>query len=455
MSFFLLTKKRKIVIIKRTSRILREKHILGKEPYLMPKTAAIIAEYNPFHNGHAYQIEETKKRTGADRVLVIMSGDFVQRGTPAIFDKYVRTRMALLGGADVVLELPVFYAGASAEYFARGAVRILDALNVVDFLSFGSEDGDISLLSKAARFLSQESGAFQVQLKKGLKKGLPFPVARKEALGTALTSDPFLSPVADRLQVLLDTPNNILAIEYCKALFSMKSRISPLTIKRQGSAYHDTGLTHSLSSASALRKVLLSPKTWDTRIQEIGLHQPAPVFSYMQDILTHYPPITEEDFSLVLKYSLMRQNRDTLCTLSDVSPELSNRIYKNLDRFCSFSQFAALLKTRDITLTRVNRCLLHSLLSITQEEPAAQPSYVRLLGFRKNAAPLLRQIQDSSRIPLITKAADHPRLLSPQACTFFEKDLFASDLYETVLKNKLQEDFVSDLRKSPVILSPC
>lgn len=149
----------------------------------------------------------------------------------------------------------------------------------------------------------------------------------------------------------------------------------------------------------------------------------------------------------------MVQNRDSLCTFADVSPELSNRIYKNLDNFRSFSQFAALLKTRDITHTRVNRSLLHILLSITEKESASRPSYVRLLGFRKHAAPLLRQIQDNSEIPLITKAADYPRLLSSKGCTLFEKDLFASDLYETVLKNKIQENFVSDLKKSPVILT--
>lgn len=418
----------------------------------MFKTAAIIAEYNPFHNGHSYQIEETKKRTGADFVLVIMSGDFVQRGTPAIFHKYARTRMALLGGADVVLELPVFYAGASAEYFARGAVGILDALHAVDFLSFGSERGEISLLLKAARSLSEEPEEYRQQLKKSLKKGLTFPAARKEALGYLLSSADNISSDARQLQALLDTPNNILGIEYCKALFSLRSNIHPLTIKRQGNAYHETQLHHSLTSASALRKALLAPDL-DNKLQNIRPFQPVSVFSYMQDMLDCISPVTEEDFSLLLKYSLMVQNRDSLCTFADVSPELSNRIYKNLDNFRSFSQFAALLKTRDITHTRVNRSLLHILLSITEKESSSRPSYVRLLGFRKHAAPLLRQIQDNSEIPLITKAADYPRLLSSKGCTLFEKDLFASDLYETVLKNKIQENFVSDLKKSPVILT--
>lgn len=415
----------------------------------MPTTAAIIAEYNPFHKGHAYQIEKTREETGADFILVILSGDFVQRGAPAVFDKYSRTRMALLGGADVVLELPVSYACASAEYFARGAVGILDSLHAADILSFGSEAGDVGSCMEAAQLLLKEPELYRQTLKEQLKKGRTYPAARKEALLSCLG--------ADSCSTLLDFPNNILGIEYCKALSSYESRIRPFTIKREGNGYHETSLDHSLSSATALRKVLFSgdrpePALPEDLARQIRHTQPEAVFSYMEELLAQSLPLREDDFSLLLKYRFMLLDRDSLCRFADLSADLANRICKKRSQFQSFSQFISLLKTKELTYTRISRCLLHILLSIEADLPAALPSYVRLLGFKKTASPLLRTIRDQSCIPLITKAADYRQLLSKESATLFEKDVFAADLYESVLQEKLGKPFVSDLAKAPVIL---
>lgn len=413
----------------------------------MSTVAAIIAEYNPFHKGHAYQIEKTRELTGADFILVILSGDFVQRGAPSVFDKYRRTHMALLGGADAVLELPVSYACSSAEYFAQGAVGILDGLNAVDFLSFGSEAGDLSPCIQAAQILLKEPEEYRKILREQLKKGRAFPAARKEALLSCLDENPGYS--------FLDTPNNILGIEYCKALLSLKSKIRPFTVRREGNGYHETGLTHSFSSASALRNVLFScdSKAEYTVFTEQARHtQPEAVFSYMEETLEQNVPLCEDDFSLLLKYQLMLSDQDSLCRFADMSPALARRIIRRLNEFQSFSQFTALLKTKELTHTRISRSLLHVLLSLDTDAPGFPPSYVRLLGFRKSASPLLKKIRNNSRISLITKAADYPKLLSAESAVHFKKDIFAADLYETVLKSKIREPFVSDLAKSPVIL---
>lgn len=414
----------------------------------MKKAVGIIAEYNPFHNGHAYQIEKAKELTQADYAVIIMSGDFVQRGTPAILPKHDRTKMALLGGADIVLELPSYYACSSAEFFAKGAVGILNALSCIDFLCFGSESGDISQCLSLARILSEEPAVYQKTLKQYLKKGISFPAARKAAL-LEYSKNCSCDFDAD----FLETPNNILGIEYCKALLSLNSSITPVTVERKGNAYHETDLSHPLSSASAIRKSLLNSKEDLKLIQDTLYHTlPVSVLNYMHKILLSEPLITEDDFSLLLKYQLMQNSSETLCQYADISPELAKRIYNHLNSFMSFSQFAERLKTKELTHTRINRALLHTLLGITDSMPALFPAYVRLLGFRKESSSFLRVLQDNTEIPVITKAADYKKALTPAAASAFEKDLFTSNLYESVKSTKKQAAFVNDLQKPPVIL---
>ncbi len=415
------------------------------------KIAAIIAEYNPFHNGHAYQITQTRELTGADYILVLMSGDFVQRGAPAVFNKYIRTQMALLGGADVVLELPSLYATSSAEFFAGGSVTLCNQLAVIDTLSFGSECGDIDKLLTFADILLTEPAPYKQALVSCLKQGLSFPAARYQALLQNLSSCDVTV-----LQTLFSSPNNILGLEYCKALLSSKSSIKPVTILRKGS-YHDETL-QTYSSASAIRKALSDTNT------SIRQHVPDAVFA----ILTAQNPNTEkmptildcDDFSLLLHYKLLSEKQSGFASYLDCNEDISAKICKYLPDYTGFTSFCHLLKSKDLTYTRISRIMLHILLNIKTPEsyqlPAANRTlfvpYARLLGFRKEAAPLLNHIKKNSSIPLISNLPDAQKLLTNEAYSMLQKDIYSCDIYEAVYAAKSGLPVHNEYKQSPVII---
>ena len=410
----------------------------------MAGITGIIAEYNPFHNGHAYQLEQARLFTGCDFLVVVMSGDYVQRGAPAVFDKYTRARMALACGADLVLELPVACSCASAEFFASGAVSLLDGLGCVDFLCFGSESGDLQSLMEPARILAKESPVFQEALRRGLSLGLSFPAARKEAF-RACASNPDI----------LDLPNNILGIEYLKALLQRESIIKPVTIKRKGQGYHDTLLDSGFASASGIRRFLKQEEAPLSALPALKESLPDPVMEVLKDTLAHTLPVWEEDFSMLLRYELLRQSASDLTRYADISPDLGRRLKNCADKFSSFSEFVALVKTKDVTYTRITRALFHILLNLTGEDTrnsVAMP-YARILGFRKDHSRILGLLKENSRIPIIPKAADYKTYLTPDLQPLFEKDLFAANLYETIAAAKQKRAFLHDLKRSPVILS--
>ena len=410
----------------------------------MAGITGIIAEYNPFHNGHAYQIKQARLLTGCDFLVVVMSGDYVQRGAPAVFDKYTRARMALACGADLVLELPVACSCASAEFFASGAVSLLDGLGCVDFLCFGSESGDLQSLMEPARILAKESPVFQEALRRGLSLGLSFPAARKEAF-RACASNPDI----------LDLPNNILGIEYLKALLQRESIIKPVTIKREGQGYHDTLLDSGFASASGIRRFLKQEEAPLSALPALKESLPDPVMEVLKDTLAHTLPVWEEDFSMLLRYELLRQSASDLTRYADISPDLGRRLKNCADKFSSFSEFVALVKTKDVTYTRITRALFHILLNLTGEDTrnsVAMP-YARILGFRKDHSRILGLLKENSRIPIIPKAADYKTYLTPDLQPLFEKDLFAANLYETIAAAKQKRAFLHDLKRSPVILS--
>ena len=414
----------------------------------MQKAVGIIAEYNPFHKGHEYQIQQAKEQTGANIAIILMSGDFVQRGTPAIFAKHQRTAMALLGGADIVFELPSFYACGSAEYFSSGAVSVFNALNSIDFLCFGSESGEIDTCRFLGKLLADEPKLYKEKLRSFLKQGLSFPAARKSALAEYLKEKDI--PFSEDF---LDTPNNILGIEYCKSLAAQNSSIVPVTIKRIGSSYHETSLSSEYPSASAIRRELIA--AWNTQkflSDTLKNAQPPAVKDYLCALLENETFLIADDFSLLLKYELMKNTPESLCAFSDMSPDLARRIYHHLNTFETFTQFAEQLKTKELTYTRICRALLHVLLNIPSDLPAISPAYVRLLGFKKESSSFLRILQKNSDIPIITKAADYKKLLPKEVHSLFEKDLFASNLYETVKCNKKSTAFTNDLQKPPIIL---
>lgn len=406
------------------------------------KVAGIIAEYNPFHLGHAYHIEETKRLTGADFVVAVMSGDFVQRGGPAFLSKYQRTRMALLGGADLVFELPSTHACESAELFARSGVELLAGLGCIDTLSFGSETGDAAPFISLGRYLADEPEAFQSQLRMQLKNGLSFPAARQKALETIFPSTDW--------GALLSTPNNILGIEYCKALARSGSAITPVSIKRKGSDYHTGTLDQPLPSATAIRNSWISLNSSDKRdMSELSSCFPQEVYSMLQKEvpLDHF--LTEQDFSLPLRWLLYSSDAGQLASYLDLTPDLAQRLINTRDSYEDFSQYVTLLKTKELTYSRICRALFHALLGI-RSLPAL--SYARLLGFRRSAAPVLSAIKKQGSLPLITKLADAPFSLSPSSMTLLEDNTRIAHLYKTVLCEKTRLSFLHEYQQQMIIL---
>lgn len=416
------------------------------------KTVGIIAEYNPFHNGHLYQLKKAKEITGADFAVVVMSGDFTQRGTPAVFDKYTRCRLSLLAGADLCIELPVVYATASAELFAKGAVSLLSALGV-DALCFGSECGEIAPLRKIASLLFAEPPAYKEALNKALKEGLSFPSARAVAVRKCAHAGS-LSGVDAAVSDVLASPNNILGIEYLKALLALEKNGQhapvPYTIKREGDGY----LSHTLSeesfcSAMALRKGIAEENP------DLLRYVPESIRQEFSDTCQTKSALCTDDFSGMLFYKLLSEKDAGYDSYLDVSSDLSDKIRKNLGTFTTFSAFCEnSLKSKDITLTRVYRSLLHILLSIKKDLPAAAP-YARILGFREASFEVFGCLSKEN-IPLLSRLKDASSLLSPEALSCLSKDIFAAQLYEHVRMQHMlhmQKDdcpFVSEYSR-PVI----
>ena len=442
---------------------------MGREDFIM-KVTGIIAEYNPFHKGHKYQIDYCKKKLNSDYVIVAMSGDYVQRGTPALLPKHVRAGMALRCGADLVLEMPVSVSTASAEAFAFGGVSMLDGLHIVDSLCFGSEYGEVSALMELAEILVEEPEEYRQLLKEFLNNGLSFPSARCQALTEYFrnprnfTGDDFdgvLTPLLNQIIQILNSPNNILGIEYCKALLRLKNSIKPVTLKRQGMGYHeklaDTDGSdrfsrtdgNTFASASAIRELLKATLTPET-ISRIASQVPDEISLLLASSLQRNEFLTEDVLDPLLSYCILKENASGLSTYLDVSRDLAERIVNRSNEINGFLQAASLLKTKELTQTRIQRALLHIILGI-REVPATVP-YARVLGFREESSALLKEIKDSSSIPLITKLADADSLLSEAGKVLLSETTFASNIYEKLLCQKSGRNFVHEYQKQIVIL---
>lgn len=422
------------------------------------KTVGLITEYNPFHNGHLYHLQQAKKRTGADYAVVVMSGDFVQRGEPALMDKYARTRMALLGGADLIIELPAVYSTGSAEYFAAGAVSILDRLGIVDTLCFGCETSNLNVLGTVAALLAEEPEEFVLPLKEALKEGLSYPKARSLALCKALRSMGQPEEFITLCREALNTPNNILGIEYLKALIRLDSPILPVPIKRVVSGYHDEQLSaHSgISSATAIRGLLREGKKMAAAASLPG-HVPAFVYDWMKDAFGRAFPIYPDAVSLPLHCRLLTESFETLLSYQDMSEDLAAKIEKQLEGYESFSSFISALNTRDMTGTRLSRTLLHVLLGIRKDDVTAFMAngitgYARILGFRKTAAPLLTEMKEITSIPLITRPASADRILSPLFNQMLKLDISASHIYGALMTDQYQTKPPTEYRRPLIII---
>lgn len=385
------------------------------------KIVGLITEYNPFHAGHLYHMQQARELTGADYCVVLMSGSFVQRGEPAIFDKYLRTKTALLAGADLVLEIPAAFSTASAHEFAAYGVALLSSIGV-DAVVFGSECGQIEILKQAASALNHESAEFQERLRKGLKAGLTYPQARAKAL-----------EMEDTWASVLSSPNNILGIEYLRAAEDLHSPMEFYTISRKGSGYHeDTLADANFPSASAIRGIIRNSLSKDKDLLDIlASHLPA----VTHPAYTGAVPVFVDDFSELLNAAVLQLQ--ATFSIADLSPELAARLAKPPYFPLSFEERIQALKTRQLTYTRVSRALLHLVLGMREEDISRWKEegyalYARILGFRRQSSPLLSCLHKKSSIPLITKMADAAQNLSPSALALLEQEVYASHLYQTV-----------------------
>lgn len=401
------------------------------------KVVGLITEYNPFHNGHKYHIEEAKKLTGADYVVVVMSGNFVQRGTPAITDKYIRCEMALANGADLVIELPVVFSTASAEFFSYGAVRILDSLGIIDSICFGSECGDITLLEEVASLLCNEPDSYQILLNELLKKGLSFPAAREQALCTYMEQE-HPERNHNNIQAVVSSPNNILGIEYIKALKRLHSPIKAATLQRVSANYHDTEVTSNISSATAIRKSMLTTEELACFLHAI----PNTIHELVKQAYQKVMPITEDEISTLVFYKLLYTPKEDLCNFSDFNEDLAQRIKNCLPEYQNYSDFCDLLKTKNLTHARISRCLIHVLLDITKDTLQTAmldtSCYIRILGMKKDSSFLLREAKKTCSVPIITKVGTAKQQLGEEAYLLFQKDLLASHLYNQLILEKFK-----------------
>ncbi len=423
------------------------------------KIVGLITEYNPFHNGHLLHIEEAKRITKADAAVVVMSGDYVQRGTPAIMPKRLRAEMALKCGAAAVFELPVCYATGSAEYFAMGAVSLLNSLQVVDSLCFGSECNDLDSLQRIADILLEEPPEYQALLKKHLREGRSFPAARHDALSEYTEKE--------GCSFLLNDPNNILGVEYLKAIKKQNSGIMPYTIQRRGSHYHDESVSGHLSSASAIRSLLAYSSSSLHTDRTGGTFENTPFSSILGEIEDQVPPyclellkdyhrvmypVYQNDFSLILKYKLLNKTPASLIRYMDVSEELANRICSQLNNFFNYRQFCELLKTKEITQSRINRALLHIMLGIKENNvqeytKSGYHFYARLLGFRKDKEKVITAIAKKSTLPLLARLSDSEELEEPGK-KMLKQDILASNLYTSVVTDKFKTAFQNEYKQA-------
>lgn len=436
------------------------------------KRVGIVAEYNPFHRGHLRQLRLLREQ-GAELIAVAMSGNFVQRGAPAWTDKYLRTTMALEQGVDFIFELPVLYSLASAEGFAFGGISLLNRLPL-DTFCFGCETDSLDILDKTAETLTAESSDFHRLLQEQLRRGSSFPAAREYALrrlmpeletpGSASVSDSATASGSDvspdsttvyasrdpSASSLLSGANNILAIEYLKASKKLKSKMTPLAIRRNDAGYHSGQLSgDGLSSATAIRNAYAE----SGELSSCRSSLPEEVFALLQGHPGHYPAETK-DFSSVIYYSLQKALREKrLTSYGEISEALANRIGKLLPEYQTPEQFIRLIKTKNITRSHISRSLFQLLLGIDKDfqKQIAQPvPYLRLLGMRRQKSSLLREV---TALPVITRVADYKKQLPEPsfARSCFELDLLAADLYRQILFQKTGV-MLSDEYRSGVII---
>ena len=405
------------------------------------KTTAIIVEYNPFHNGHEYMIKKTRELTGSDYIIVLMSGDFVQRGAPAICSKYLRAEMALYGGADIVFELPCLYSLGSAEIFASGAVNLLNAIGNIDYLAFGSESGNIDELINCAELLETNSHTedFRRLLSLKLRDGLSYPAAFSEAS----------SDILGQNLTCLSSPNNLLGIEYLRALLrsknlGLKSQMKPVTVKRTGDGYNEENIS-SMPSATSVRNAILNG------LDGLKGAVPSHTFDILSTNCGKVLPVSEDDFSDMIYLMINTMDKEILLNLPDINPDLLQKIFNFKGKKITVSDLILGLKSKCFTYTAISRAVFKILLepfySRAFNMQRNESPYIRLLGFKKTASEYLRNLRKSETCTVITKPSDYD-LTDPM----YMLDIHAAGIYSQVVANKYGTGFTEELKTGPVMI---
>ena len=389
----------------------------------MSRVLGIIAEYNPFHNGHLYHIAKSKEETGAQYVVAVISGNFVQRGNTSIVNKWTKARMALLNGADLVIELPTVYSISSAENFAEGAIKILNSLGIVDTLSFGMEAKDISTLNNIANVLYSEPKEYVTILSHELKKGNSFPKARENALMMYLND-------IKRYANIMAGSNNILGIEYLKALKRTKSTINPVGIKREKVLYNDKYIVDEFASATAIRKMLMTKQLGD-------ISKVMPRNSYLllgEELKKGHYVIDISRFEKEIICNLRRMSIEDIAKLPDVSEGLENSIKNAADSCNTIEELINIVKSKRFTQTRIQRILLYSLLGITKKQMDISRKtvpYVRVLGFNNKGKELISEMMRlNPKLNVITSVKKYiDTVANRNLKEMLETDILATNVY--------------------------
>lgn len=413
------------------------------------KAVGLVTEYNPFHNGHLYHLNKAMELTGADISVAVMSGDFVQRGEPAVLDKYTRASMALNSGVNLVIELPVNYAVSSAESFAAGALKVLDYIKA-DSIAFGSESGDIERLSKLAYILCDNEDMLYKEISKCTANGISYAAARQKTVEKLTDKD---------TAAILTSSNNILAVEYLKAIIKNNYAIKPYTIKRQGDSYNDTDIMSDYASATALRGNL--------KADNISKYIPVKAGLILSSNTNYIYPddITEALFTRLLDI-LFASSYDknvfieNVMKYPDVNKEIAGRLYKSAmdmitrtvphgagskdNEAFSFGSLCEHIKTKEVPLSRIKRALVRITLGLDKKhmEKYSNEPYIRVLGFDKKGQEYLSYIRKNVEVPLITKTADYKEMLLD--------DIHAANIYNMIAAGKYGVKELGDYVKNPI-----
>ena len=389
----------------------------------MSRVLGIIAEYNPFHNGHYYHLQKAKQEANADFCVAVISGNFTQRGDTSIVDKWAKAYMAICGGADLVLELPTIYSVSSAENFANGAIKILESLKIVDSIAFGAEANELATLNNIANVLHEEPKGYTTILNHELKKGLSYPSARENALMMYLND-------IKKYANILSNPNNILAIEYLKALKIQKSKLEPIMIKRQKVYYNEKRIVQNFASATGIRDLIKKENYLEFR--KVVPNSTYQIFG--QQAQKGEVVIGIEKYEKEIIYILRKMSVSEIANLPDVSEGLENAIKNAANNCNNLTDLINNIKSKRYTQTRIQRILIYALLGINKkmmETSKKIEPYARVLGFNSKGKMLLSEITARNpKINMITsvkKFVDENK--NKQLAELLKIDIFATDVY--------------------------